>query len=466
MPSITKNSLRLAGLATLIIASPLAIGLFEPTLPSKLTPSPLLLLLWVLPLFLYGVIRQPLNKVICVIWIGWFLVGMVNIAASYINYGDFYLVDANYPALIYICYATAYFAGMALYERLFIPSRATPHEPRAANTRHHLIQVGGATTHPLVAIVLLVFPFALFLSVYLSVGFIPILLGRNIEAEMYTSNYGYLYGFSAVIVLSMLYVARKYIECSGKTGKAIYLTLLVCMGFVSIMTGKRMSLMIFFAALLAQLTITGGPGSRLDLRRIGKIILIVVAVYIGGQLLRAGGNSSFQTASQRLAAVGVEYRDFAYAVTNFNEQLLTGYSWLSSTLASAINSSLLHALGIEKKELIRLDFGSISKPLFMGGDFGVRTGLVSELFFAYGFFGLGVIFCFGVLTSILSKKLSHSRDKTAIMFLCAVYGLFALALTENSIDVSGTLTVYLYVWLAFVVLAKLPRRGNGGWAGA
>jgi hypothetical protein len=280
---------------------------------------------------------------------------------------------------------------------------------------------------------------------------------------MYNSNYGYLYGFAAVTVISMLYASQQYAASVGAK-KAIYLALLLFMGFVSIMTGKRMSLMIFFAALVAQTILVDGARS-FDLRRIAKLALMVVAVYVGGQLLRAAGDSRFETSSERLATVGVEYRDFAYAVAHFTDQMVSGYSWLSSTIASGTNSLILQVLGIDKQEILRLDFGSVTKPLFMGGDFGVRTGLVSELFFAYGFWGTGLVLLFGVLTGFLNMRITECRDRSTAMFLCAIYGLFALILTENSIDVSGTLTVYFYVWIVVIVIGRLLRRSKMGRTG-
>ena len=210
---------------------------------------------------------------------------------------------------------------------------------------------------------------------------------------MYELDFGPLYGFMAINILSMLLIFEKF-QKTISIKKYWYLILLVLVAFFSVSNGKRMTIMVFFLALFCYLLKTKGV-IILNKRFLIIGLIFAIVVYSGMMILRQGLNiDEYKSANVKLAIVGVEFRDFVYAVNKFEPDQLENYDLAASAFASGINSNILKMMGIDKQKAIEKSFGYVSKPFFSGGFFGVRTGLIGELYFAYNFYGLFIISIF------------------------------------------------------------------------
>jgi hypothetical protein len=420
--------------------------LVSPGLPPILYPRFYLMVLWAAPLYILFKIKNVFNKLTCYIWTAWFLVGSVNIVASFIFYGKFYLVDVEIADLIYIAYATVFFGAIYLFEKVI--DKSIDRQTIAFNG--YIILKNDIPI--LFRYILIAFPILWFTSLYAFAGYIPILKGVNIEEEMYEVNFGPIYGFVAVNILSMIYVFKKFKESKSIKFSILYGLSTILFAFFSLANGKRMAFMIFLTGALCYFIKTRG-------NRVFSKMFIVIAIgfivlmYCGILILRQGMNfNAYQAVDAQLAIVGVEFRDFVYAVNHFNQKMLKNYNWEISTLASCLNSKILAMIGINKQQAIQMSLGYVTKPLFAGGVFMVRTGLVSELFFAYQFWGLGIIFLFGLVTAWVSMKIRQTITESAFIFLSVIYALLLLAIMEQSVDVVGTLTVLFYSWVIYAVI--------------
>ncbi len=91
-----------------------------------------------------------------------------------------------------------------------------------------------------------------------------------------------------------------------------------------------------------------------------------------------------------------EYRTFAYVVNYFKPGEIENYNWAVSTIAAAINSTVLHVLGFDEESLVQSSSAFSWRYIFYS-EFGIRAGIIAGLYMAYGFPGA----CFSLLESSL-----------------------------------------------------------------
>lgn len=413
-------------------------------LPTQIVPPVWVFALWAIPLAVFARIQNPFSRVVGFAWIAWALVGSVNVIGSYLFYGDFYLVDATPPALLYLLFTTVFFLGILAQER----SRAGVLESAATPPTDAL--------NPWMTVVMLAFPFVWFASVYKTLGYIPVLLKTDITQDMYEIDYGPLYGYALFLVVSMLVAVDRLRSVENRRSKWFFAVLVAFFGACSMIDSKRVIVMLFMGALVAYLLRTRGTKTL----RAGAIALVAAAtigIYIGGQIIRNGVDSEFfSNGAVQISTVGVEYRDFAYSVNNFEPGKIPNYEWGTSAIASMGNSTLLDAMGIDKNKLVEKGSAYAWKDL-LGIDLGIRTGIVCEVYFAYGYLGLLVIFAFGWLTSWVSAKVATARTKYGLIFVCVVYALLLLSIVGQTMATTGSLTVLFYGWVMYLVLRRLSR---------
>jgi hypothetical protein len=413
-------------------------------LSAQIVPPVWVFALWAIPLAVFARIQNPFTRVVGFAWIAWALVGSVNVIGSYLFYGDFYLVDATPPALIYLLFTTVFFLGILAHER----SRARAFEIAAPAPTDVM--------NPWMTVVMLAFPFLWFASVYKTLGYIPVLLKTDITQDMYEIDYGPLYGYALFLVISMLVAVDRLRSVENKRSKWFFAVLVAFFGACSMIDSKRVIVMLFMGALVAYLLRTRGTKTL----RAGAIALVAAAtvgIYIGGQIVRNGVDSEFfSNGAVQISTVGVEYRDFAYSVNNFEPGKIPNYEWGTSAIASMGNSTLLDSMGVDKNKLVEKGSAYAWRDL-LGIDLGIRTGIVCEVYFAYGYLGLLVIFAFGWLTSWVSAKVATARTKYGLIFVSVVYALLLLSIVGQTMATTGSLTVLFYGWVMYLFLRRVSR---------
>ena len=111
--------------------------------------------------------------------------------------------------------------------------------------------------NPLFTLLIVSFPFLWIISIYLSLGYIPLisaLRGLDLTSQIYELSYGPIYGFSLVNVLAMLVVLDK-LRTKTKL-RLFFMFLIFIFGVFTVITGKRFSIVVFSVATLIYLLMT------------------------------------------------------------------------------------------------------------------------------------------------------------------------------------------------------------------
>jgi len=448
---ISKKLALYLGFYILLLTLPFLLRLASPTLPAQLIPSVWIVALWALPLAVLYRTRNIYAQFLSIIWIGWFIVGSINIAAAYVYYGEYYLIDASLPALIYILFTFVFVIGIAVFEKIILPLRSM-----AATSKIRLYKRSSLTKiNPVFGSFLILFPFIWFVSLYLSLGYLPLLIalqGINLTAGLYELNYGPLYGFALVIVLSILYVLDKS-QNNSKT-RWVYIILLLVYILFTITTGKRHILVLSMVAVLVYLFHT----THVSLSKVLILLSILIGLYAGLLIIREGVNTSaYASVAGKLVITGGEYRVFAYVADRIKPGQIPNYDWASSAIASMVNNKILSLFNINKDELVMTGSAYTWGPIF-STTAGIRSGIISELYMAYGYFGLVILFLFGVITAWVGHQLVMTHSVGGLIFSAVVYSMFIVSIVGQTTDTTGGLTILLYAWIIYLLTRMIPLK--------
>ena len=425
----------------LLLAFPVGARALFPGTPETLFPPLWLSALWAIPLAIGVFLRNQHNRLAALVWVAWFMLGSLNVVASDAVLPGYWALDVVYPDLVYITFTLAFFGGLLITEA-----------GRSGPTRH----AGRAGLDPLFTAALLAFPFAYAWSMHRTVGHFPLLQGIDLTRQMYEVDYGPLYGYSILLVLAALVALHRTLTAGSHTRRALYGFLVAMFLAISILDGKRFNLMLFLAGLLAyQLARRGAqPGQVRLFRSFALVGGLGILLYLGILVLRQGFNlDAYAGLALQAAALGVEHRDFVDSVVRYPPGSIPHYDWAGSAVAAALNSTLLAAFGIDKTEQVLRGSAYIWMNL-RGGEFGIRTGIVSELYLAYGWLGLAPMLAVGLLAGFLTRGLRRARTERALVFGCAVFATLLLIPVGQTTATTGVLSVVFY---AFVVSALTLR---------
>ncbi len=451
-----KQGLAFALLYSIFLLFPVIVRWITPDSPPELISPIRIMVLWALPLFAFIMIKDIFNRIVAFFWLAWFIVGSVNILASYQIYGSHYLVDVEFADLVYIIFSLSFFLGILVYENRGITMNKYRSSLNSLLEERNLERLD-----PLFSKLLIAFPFIWFGSLYYFVGDIPIFRGVNITEDIYKINYGPLYGFGLINVLSMLVVLQKSRSTTSVWLKWLYWILLIVFAIFSIADGKRYLIMILFFSIIPFLLSI--KKYHIPKMSVAMFVIFVVILYVGTLLIRQGLNlGAYPTVASQLSLVGDEFRDFVYSVNHFEATTIEGYQWAISAIVAPINSKLLSFIGINKQEVVYTGSAYVWKSLF-NSKYGIRTGIISELYFAYEFAGIVPSFLFGVLTAWISTKLRYTKSINSLMFLSVVYGLLLLSVVGQTTATTGLLGVLFYAWSIFFMIRfpiKIKRTYN------
>lgn len=424
-----------------------------PEVPSELLPSLATSAMWAGPVIAWGLLRNPLNKFATGTWIAWFVIGHVNLVASYIAFGDFYLLDADLAARIYIAFTFAYCLGVLLAEQWQRPDSTgafTSQTDTLIRDRPSLAYV----------VFLLAFPLVYIGAMYTTLGYLPLIRGGDFTAEIYNTYYGPLYAYGFTLVFSMLYVFYSLFDKRPTWRRTLLGIVLLAIVGIAVSDGKRYFAVLFILACVPFL-FRVRPAEMRHLHPMALIAGLVGLgglVYVGVLAVRTGSQPGvFAVLELQLAAVGVEYRDFVYSVNHFEAGLIPGYDWLRSTVFSLLNSTLLAGVGIDKHAETLRGSAYVWREL-VEGEFGVRTGIASELFFCYGYGGLAAMLAVGVGVGWLGMRLLTVRRRATLSFPSAVYALVILLPVSQSTATAGLLSLVGYVYATYWVLDRVEPR--------
>lgn len=451
--------LSICAVASVFLAFAFVYVFFDQHSYSDFLPSTQNVFLFVVSLSLVGLIRNPVSRLLYLVWAVWPVIGTLNIMANVLSdrFGN-----GKYAAIpevgmansIYCSFIIAFGVGVLLHERV-----------KGGGFKDIGLERGRVCVLPQSNVsVLVVFPYMYMLSQSLSLGYIPIFSGVNITYNMYEVDYGALRFLKAWLLFSLIYAAWRAVSASSRQWKAIWWLQFLITVFISISDGKRRSAILALIALLSVYVVLSN--GRFFTKRNAAFVMVIVISSISVTVLRSGTVEDFSTRQfiSYFSFVGDTYWDFTKSINFYDVDFVrdAGYDFVRSSIASVLNSNLLSVFGVNKLEWVRLDSGNTWRILY-DSKVGIRTGFVSELWYGFELYGYFVILVFGAALSALGARLLIVNSEKKIVFLLCIYALFFSAVNGQFSVLLGMATtlVYLYVFLFFVESVFGLIRGVG-----
>lgn len=417
----------------------------DPYIIKHFAPPALALGLHVINSLLVSMLRNPAFKVIGMIWVTWPVVG------TYFSLGHFYQrklwasLDLAVPDIVFTISTMSLLIGLHLYCALF----KQPSEPAEQ-----------IAWRPVEVLPLLVFPLAYGLTLISSGG--TLLSGTSVVDSMYSIDRGPIYSMRIALVPALGFLALYAQRTSGRWRWVIWSYILVTL-LVSVLDGKRdIALLGVLAMLFVSLS------SKTVAARGGRITAaLVAAVFAYGVLssIRADKDLELGTWVSFATIAGVEYRDFAHSVNYWSPEYMQtmGYDFLSSSLGALLNGEVLSAVGFNKSDLIQQDSARAWQRLSLS-DFGIRTGLVSELYFAFPIAWAVLIGAFGFCIGAMHRwTLRASGDLGRMMATTAISAATLAVFSQTSATLGFVmsliyLAILLTAWRFFLSMTPLVSR--------
>lgn len=374
-------------------------------------------------------------------WAAWFIMGAISYYPS-VYYGISWAKKENVSiepyATIYATYHLATTIGASFFGNLI-----TGREPRPLAV---VCKISPATT-----IIVGLFPIFYILSMVAYVGNPPIISGSDFYSDLYSTNFGPLYGFAIILATASIMVFSIIQNERSSLKKSLFILYLFFCFFACVADGKRVNMMIAIAGImyiyLPRMTIYA---RLLSLSTAGGIFLtfsgLVTLIRVG---FRSGEQNSLLV---KILTTGEEFRDAAYLVGRTTRDAVAayGYDWFGSTFASLVNGIILSMFGVDKVEYVSLDSARTFQRI-LNENFGIRLGLTAELWFAYGWFGLVIMFLSGGVLIFACRKAWNETDLLRKSLWLTLIGNWTLAMQSQSTSLFGIVPTLLYV-LAFIFL--------------
>ena len=425
---------------------PLLFHYSEPFLfPSLLSHTAL-----IVPVFVIFHLKNRFTKAFIAVWILWLHLGELKIL-------DYYGINPFYIAMDEGCTIyTLFLAFMSLGILWHDGRQGSQQVPASVQERGRPVYNDLRwLEYPLLA-----FPLVWFLDFIRNVGYIPIFSGHDVTDNVYSLNYGLVYNYGFLNCVSAVLLYDRALKSKTTTERIIWYILTALAVVVTTIDSKRLFLLVSIGAIFLYDKIMAGRFT-INLKSVGLIVMAGL-MYVSLQNMRLGSSSSAQFKREGIP-MGVEFREYVRAVNEFEPGKIPGYDLTASTLANLINGLMLKAVGLDKSELSAKDSALTFMTLFdPDNTLGIRTGLISELYFAYDFYGLLVVLLFGYLVSYVAYAMLNTHFKSNMVLLVVIFSLFTLTVFGQSSVTAGSLCLlfYLYVivWLIRPAIRPVPTQ--------
>ncbi|MDP9080672.1 MAG: oligosaccharide repeat unit polymerase [Bacteroidota bacterium] len=394
-------------------------------------------------LILLTLVRSTLNRVLLQCWYYFYLCGILFLNSVSLTDDKLNITNENADNFYFFC-LIALTCGIIASERIY-------------RKRYIVLQLPPDTKlNGFFSILALIFPLLFLISTYLKVGYIMILSGDSIIDEMYTTDYGLLYSYKFFIIISVL-VAVYY--GLTKKNRIFYFSCAVSSLLISLIDGKRAIMLTAIIASLVFYYIYASKYSKINLKVILLFLFLTGGAYAGLATLRSGKSNeliSVQSIIQKFP-FGVEYTDYTYSFEKFKVGKMKNYDFLQSSFGAFMNGTILDLIGLDKGELVNKGSAKVWMDTY-GINLGVRTGIVSELYFDYGYWTVLIFFFIGFYVDLLTRKIYASKDVFIVILLLSLYAFNALLIVGQATVFFGSLTLIIYLYIFYRLLELLKRR--------
>lgn len=410
----------------------------------------------VLAIGLAWFVRNPITKVIYVLWSLWVFFGTANILTNIIEGRFSYGRYAAYPDTynvnnIQSIYVIFFGVGIILFETAF--------KTYLSNGLSKLNDNGLSLqkVDSISFLLLVIFPFAYIVTLQRSVGYIPIFSGRDITYDIYELDYGFMYRFAPALTFTLFMILHRVLASGDTYLRWIYISLMGLVSLISIADGKRRVIIGFaLGAIILSIVHNRGKIANKGVLLSGGFLFIAAMSVV---LMRSNTEVSSIGWLKIIGFVGDEYWEFARSYSLYSTEAIrsVGFDLVKSTFASIINTQILELFGIVKTDWVALDSGA-SWARIMGSEVGIRTGIVSELWYAFQWWGLVPISLLGALISWLSSRVLMVRTELGMGLILGLLGLLATAINGQLSVLTGRSVSLLYAYIFLVVFGILARK--------
>lgn len=400
-----------------------------------------------IPIIIAFYLKNRYTKAFLVIWISWLFIGELKILTYYtINP---YFISMDEGCTIYVIFVIFMSLGMLLHDISTKPPALT--EENRSQGRIMLKDLSWLEP------VLIVFPLIWFADFMRTVGFIPIFAGTDVTNLMYEIKYGYVYNYGFLNCIAVVLMYDRYLKSQSKGRRIMWLVLVSMSLLVMSIDSKRLFLLTSLLAVFIYDKIMAGA-LTVD-RRTLVMLGFGVLLYVLLQNLRLGDATESPFSRDGLP-LGAEFREYIRAVNEYEPGKIPNYDFAGSMVGAFVNSFILKMAGLDKSELVSKDSAYSFMTLFDDENtLGIRTGLVSELYFAYGFYSLILITLFGAFISYLSYRLISVRLQSSLIILSTIWGLLVLSVFGQTSVTVGCLCILMYLYI-IIRLIKLTQRNT------
>lgn len=378
------------------------------------------------------------NKILSGAWLAFFFLGILNIN-SVLMRTSIWNLKLHEASLLYHLSLLVFICGLLFFEK----SYTQKYYEVPSETSFKRISKGPFF------VLLLVFPILLVLDVYLNIGFFPILTGQSFVDKMYEYNYGVLYNFKFICVYTFCLIFLVFGK--RKLLSSIYILFLL---FAVSIDGKRFILLLSIISVIPILIYKKNTGEYGKINY-APIIAGSIAVgfsYILINILRSGGDiqASLYALIEHIP-FGVEFKDYVHSINTYEIGEIPNYNYELSSLGSFLNSSILEVFGLDKTELYQLGSQHAWMELY-NEKFGIRLGIIAELYFAYGYLVLPAMFVLSYFVNVVNQRLINPKTYFNLFQNSILFGLFFLLINGQSTVFFGILTLMIYFWLLYRIL--------------
>lgn len=432
VPTMIRNSARVPGNSVLTIIALLIISVWAAVplifrehtyIIENFSPGLGVLCLSFLNLLAVHFTRSNVLKLMQIAWLTWPVVG------TYFSIGHFFerklwaplnLYEANY---IFLAFSTTFIWSC------FVASRVIyiPKNPLLLDTPKLVENI----------------PIILFPIFYLIVVLSGpnIISGSSIVSLMYVADRGPIYALRALMILFVLFCAFRAMS-STKEIRALWIALLLFGLITTVLDGKRD---IAIISVLASGLFIVTRVKRLPIISLALGFVGLVALYAIVDIIRAGRDEALDNWTTFATIAGVEYRDFVHSINYWSRDYIEtfGYKFWLSNLGSVLNRNILEVFGFDKDVLIAMDSARSWQRAFES-EFGIRVGIVAELYYAMGYPAIFVVGFFGFAVVFLLRVAQRSSGFLKISFCLIVCALLVTSIFSQSSMTLGYLVTLTY----------------------
>ena len=385
--------------------------------------------------FVSTYIKNIYNRIIVLGWFLFYFLGVLNIN-SVLRSTNAWSLNIRGGSYLYFGCMLVFVIGLLLFERMLTPhaNQDPPNIKRPQFTPFNIL--------------LMLYPFVFIYSMYRTLGFLPIFLGESFASEMYEFDYGPLYGFKFICIYGILYALVMSAKKGMKVPSIIYA---IAMLVILIADGKRfMILMAFISGIPIYYFIREKVDRRpSSIRPLIIAGLLIVTSYTVISYVRTGSsmNGIVGNTIEKIP-FGVEFKDYIHSYNAISRRSVHDYDFGLSSFGSFMNTEVLSFMGYNKEELMRRGSAYVWKDIYEEG-VGIRTGIISELYFAYGYFAMLCMFLLAFITHHVTYRLRHPLSYFNLIQYSILYALLFLLINGQATVFFGCLTLMLYVLIGY-----------------